>query len=241
MKIIGVIPARLQSTRLKEKMLLSIKGKPLVWYTYSHSVQSKLDDVVIAVDDKRMYNELVRYGCKVIMTSPQCLSGTDRVGEVAQRNHADFYINIQGDEPLIQPSMLNRIIDYVKKHPKAEIVTIGKKVKDVKTAQDPSVVKIVYNQNKEALYFSRSIIPFNRDNISGVEYVKHFGIYCYRKDVLQKIGKLKQTYLEKMERLEQLRFLENGFKINIILVKEYTIGVDTKKDFDKVKKILTTD
>lgn len=240
MKIIGIIPARLQSTRLKEKMLLSIQGKPLVWYTYSHSVQSKLDDVVIAVDDKRMYNELVRYGCRVTMTSPYCQSGTDRVGEVARRNHADFYINIQGDEPLIQPSMINRIIDYVKKHPKAEIVTLGKIVTNVKTAQDPSVVKIVYNQENEALYFSRSIIPFNRDNIARAKYVKHFGIYCYRKDVLQKIGKLKPSYLEQMERLEQLRFLENGFKINIVLVKEDTIGVDTKKDLDKVKEILAT-
>ncbi len=238
MRIIGIIPARLNSTRLKEKMLLEIKGKPLVWYTYTHSAQSNLDEVFIAVDDKRMYNQLKQYGCKVLMTSQKCQSGTDRVGEVAKKIQGDFYINIQGDEPLIKPGMLNQIIDYIKKYPKAEIVTLGRILTDEKDIQDPSVVKIVYNHRNEALYFSRSVIPFNREQVPGAKYIKHFGIYCYRKDVLQKICRLKPSYLEKMERLEQLRFLENGFIINVVITKQDSIGVDTKSDFDKVKKIL---
>jgi len=237
-KIIIVIPARLKSTRLKEKMLKPIKGKPLVWYTYYNAQKSKSDDVVIATDSIKIKKILEKLNCNVIMTSKKHKSGTDRVGEVSRKIYADYYINLQGDEPLIKPQILNKIIDYIKKHKNIEILTVVKKTKDIKEIKNSAIVKVVIDKNQNALYFSRAPVPFNRDNLSNIYYYKHFGIYCYRRDILQKITKLKQSYLEKIEKLEQLRWLENGYRIKVIETKYDTIGVDTEEDFRKVKKII---
>lgn len=237
-KVVGVIPARLKSTRLPEKLLLEIKNKPLVYYTYKNVVASKLTDVIIAVDHKKLYNKLKDLNCNVIMTSHHHKSGTDRVGEIAGKYPADFYLNIQGDEPLLNPSVINHIIDYIQKHPSTEILTVGEKITDKKEVHDPNIVKVVLNKDYQVLYFSRHSIPYNRDNIKGIKYVKHIGLYCYRNDILKRIIKLKHASLEKAEKLEQLRFLENGFKINILLTKTGSVGVDTKQDFLKVKKII---
>lgn len=238
MKIIIVIPARLKSTRLKEKMLKPIKGKPLVWYTYYNAQQSKADDVVIATDSIKIKRILEKFSCKVIMTSKKHKSGTDRIGEVARKIYADYYINLQGDEPLIKSEFLNKIIEYIKNHKNVEILTVVKKIKDIKEIKNYSIVKVVIDKNQNALYFSRAPIPFNRDKLSNIYYYKHSGIYCYRGDILQKITKLKQGYLEKIENLEQLRWLENGYRIKVIETKHNTIGVDTEEDFKKVKKII---
>ncbi len=238
MKVIAVIPARLKSTRLKEKMLKLIAGKPLVWYTYNNTKRSKVSDVVIATDSTKIKKTLEDLGCKIILTSKKHKSGTDRIGEVSKKIYADYYINVQGDEPLIKPQILNQIIDYIRKSKRVEILTVAKKIKDKSEIENPAVVKIVTDKNKNALYFSRAPIPYNREQKTNVNYYKHLGIYCYKYSVLQKIIKLKQSYLEKIEKLEQLRWLENGFDIKVIETKYDTISVDTEKDFKIVKKII---
>lgn len=238
MTVLGVIPARLKSTRLFEKMLLPVKGKPLVAHAYGNALRSRLDGAVIAVDHERMKRELEKHGCRVCLTSRRHRSGTDRVGEVAQRIKADFYMNIQGDEPLVHPGMLNLIADHARKNPASAIVTAGKIITDPEEIRDPNVVKIVMNAKGEALYFSRSPVPYDRDGRSRVRYVKHFGIYCFRRDVLKRIVRLKPSPLEKAEKLEQLRFLENGYRIRVVLTGHDTISVDTRKDYIKVKAVL---
>ncbi len=238
MKIIAVIPARIGSTRLKNKMLLNIAGKPLVWHTYSNSLKSRVDDVIIATDSAKMKNILEKYECKVVLTSKKHKSGTDRVGEVSKKIKADYYINVQGDEPLIKPSIVNRIVDYLKLHKGIEILTVAKETDDIEMIKDESVVKVVTDNNGNALYFSRSVIPYNRDRESKIKYLKHLGIYCYSRDVLNRIGKLKQSRLEKIEKLEQLRWIENGYNIKVITTPYDTISVDTKKDFNVVKSMI---
>lgn len=237
-KIVAVIPARLNSQRLPKKMLLDINGKPLVYYTYINAIKGKFDYVVVAVDDNLLYQKLKELNCNVLMTSKKHKSGTDRIGEVAKKIQADYYINIQGDEPLINLKILNRMIGAIKKDKSIEIITIGKKITETKEINDPNNVKIVCNKLNQALYFSRAVIPYNRNSIPKVAYIKHFGIYGYRADILKKIIKIKRTTLEQIEKLEQLRFLENGFKIQVIFSQYNSIGVDTKDDFEKVKKIL---
>lgn len=237
-RVVGIIPARLKSTRLPEKMLLMIKNNPLVYYTYKQVLKSKLDKTVVAVDHKRLFDSLKQKDCEVIMTSVKHKSGTDRIGEAAKSYKADYYINIQGDEPLISPNVINQMIAFINKNSETEILTIGKLINNKKEIHDPNVVKLVMNNQGEALYFSRCTVPFNRNQNEKQKYIKHLGIYGYRKDILRKIIKLKPSALEKAEKLEQLRFLENGFKINILLTKYDTVGVDTKGDFIKVKKII---
>ncbi len=238
MKIIGVIPARLKSTRLKEKMLIEINGKPLVWYTYINSLKSKLDDVIVATDSRKIYTRLQKEGVNVIMTSSKHKSGTDRVGEVSQKIEADFYINIQGDEPLIKPSMINQIIEYVKKFPDSQIVTLCKKISKISEVNSPDIVKVVFDKNNNALYFSRSLIPYYREKSKFPIFYKHIGIYCYRRDILKHIINLPQSKLEKIEKLEQLRFLENGINIRVLITRYDTVGVDTYKDLKKVRDLL---
>ncbi len=237
-RIIGVIPARLKSTRLPNKILLSIKDKPMVYYTYKNVLKSKLDEVVIAVDNRKVFDILKKLDCNVKMTSSKHKSGTDRVGEISKSIKADYYINIQGDEPLIDPTLINNMIKEVKAKPDIEILTIGKSIKSKKEIEDPNIVKVVFTNNNQALYFSRCSIPYNRENSKTVKHTKHIGIYGYRTDILKTIIKLKPSALERSEKLEQLRFLEKGFKISIIFTGKDTIGVDTKKDFLKVKKII---
>lgn len=237
-KIIGIIPARLKCTRLPEKLLLEIRNKPLVYYTYMQTKKSKIDDVIIAVDHKKIFDKLLNLNCKVTMTSNKHKSGTDRIGEAAQKHNGDFYVNIQGDEPLIKPGIINKMIDYINNNPDTEILTAGKYIKEKNEINNPNIVKVVHNKNHQALYFSRHSIPFNRNKNENIQHIKHIGIYAYRKDILKKIIRLPCSILEKIEKLEQLRFLENGFKINIIITGMDTISVDTKEDFLKVKKII---
>jgi len=238
LKITGIIPARLKSTRLPEKLLLEINNKPLIYYTYMHAKKSKLNDVVVATDHKKIYNKLAEMGCKVVMTSTKHRSGTERIGEISQKIKSNFYLNIQGDEPFINPSLINKFINYLRKHPATEILTAGKVIKDHKEINDPNIVKIVYSRNNQALYFSRHPIPYNRDMNKNIIYTKHIGIYGFRNDILKKVNKLSPSSLEKAEKLEQLRFLENGYKINIIITNIDSISIDTEEDYLKVKRMV---
>ena len=237
MKILGVIPARLASTRLHEKILLPIKGKPLLYYTARQVSKAKyLDGFVIAADDKRIVQSMSDYSFDVILTSKNHKSGTDRVGEIAKKIKADVYINIQGDEPLIPVENINKIAKFFLENSKQEIVTLASPLSSHEV-KDPNNVKVVTDKNKKALYFSRSPIPYDRADLSPI-YLKHIGIYGYTRNVLLNLIALKQTPLEKSEKLEQLRFLENGFKITVLKTNKNSIGVDTLEDFKKVKEIL---
>ncbi|MBN1897552.1 MAG: 3-deoxy-manno-octulosonate cytidylyltransferase [Spirochaetes bacterium] len=238
MKIACVIPARLASTRLKDKMLLPINGKPLLWYTWSHTMKSRSDEVFIACDHIRIKQAMEACKAKVILTSTRHRSGTDRIGEVAAKKSFDYFINVQGDEPLIKFQIIDQVIDALKRSKKKiEILTVVKKISDQKQIHDPSVVKAVLNKKKQALYFSRSPIPFDREH-KGTPAYKHLGIYAYRRDVLLKIVKLKPSCLERTEKLEQLRWLENGYTLDVVETKYDTVSVDTRQDFLKVKKMI---
>ncbi len=238
MKIVGVIPARLKSTRLPEKPLQILQGKYLVQRVYEQAKKAHhLDDVIIACDHEKIASACRQTGAKVILTSPDCSSGTDRVAEIARKIKADVFLNIQGDEPLIDP----RTIDQVALLFRDSAVLMGTAVVPLKQKQDitdPSVVKAVLDKKGNVLYFSRSPLPYQRNQVKNLIFYKHLGLYGFRREFLLNFAALPQTMLEKAESLEQLRALENGFKIRAVITKHDSIGVDTAKDLKKVCAII---
>lgn len=237
MKFIGVIPARYGSTRFPGKPLALINGKPMIQHVYERvSRSSKLDSVYVATDHVLIQEAVESFGGKVILTREDHETGSDRIEEVASKIEGDFYINIQGDEPLISFELINILVDTAKETPDA-IVTARTKIKSKEDIINPNIVKVVTNKFNDALYFSRSTIPFNRANLE-TSYYKHLGIYCYPKSILKEFVKLPTSSLESVEMLEQLRLLENGYKIKVIETEYEAIGVDTPEDIEKVEKIL---
>ncbi|MDD5491651.1 MAG: 3-deoxy-manno-octulosonate cytidylyltransferase [bacterium] len=238
MKIIGVIPARLESTRLPEKPLQVIQGKYLVQRVYEQAKKARyLDDVIIACDHEKIASVCRQAGIKAVMTSRNCSSGTDRVAEVARMMKADVFLNIQGDEPLIDP----RTIDQVALLFRDKNVIMGTAVIHLLNKpdiQDPNVVKAVLDKKNNVLYFSRSQLPYQRNQVEDLVYYKHLGLYGFRREFLLNFAALPQTILEKTESLEQLRALENGYKIRAVITKYDSIGVDTAKDLKKVCAII---
>jgi 3-deoxy-manno-octulosonate cytidylyltransferase (CMP-KDO synthetase) len=251
MKTIAVIPARLESTRLPRKMLREIAGKPLVGWTYEAVRRSPLlADVIIATDSEEILQACRRHGWKVQMTSSAHRSGTERVHEISNSISADLYVNVQGDEPLVRPEQIAALLDVMKDN-----VVRDKPMNDglandlipqvgtVKTPcppgeiQNPNAVKVVTAADGRALYFSRATIPFDRDQTSP-PYFKHLGLYAYRKATLDRFVNLPESRLEMTERLEQLRFLENGIAIHVAETPYDSIGVDTEEDFRRVAAIL---
>ncbi len=238
--IIGVIPARYGSTRLKGKPLIDIKGKTLIQRVYERVKKCKhLDELIVATDDDRIYNTTKGFGANVVMTSKECKSGTDRVAEVAIKigRNSDIFINIQGDEPLISPSVIDKLAYSLKEDKKLNMATAACPLVNDSDFNDPNIVKVVLNTKGYALYFSRSPIPFYRAE-GFVKPLKHMGIYAYRKSFLLKFLKLKQSPLEKTESLEQLRVIENGYSIKVIISNEDSLGVDTPEDIERVKGLL---
>ena len=239
MKIVGIIPARYKSSRLAGKMLLPLDGKPLVWWVYRAAKKARgLDYLVVATDDSRIYRELQRRNVPCLLTSVKHKSGTDRIGEVSRRIKADAYVNIQGDEPLMNPKNIDILASELRSNSKADVVTLRVKIRDDQSVKNPNCVKVVTGPGDKALYFSRSPVPFDREASGKAVYYKHLGLYGYRRAVLQKIIKLPVSSLEKAEKLEQLRFLENGFSVFAPLTKYDSIGVDTLEDYKRVKKIV---
>jgi 3-deoxy-manno-octulosonate cytidylyltransferase (CMP-KDO synthetase) len=234
MKITGVIPARLKSTRLPEKPLQMIQGKYLVQRVYEQAQKARqLDDVIIACDDRKILSAVSAFGGNALMTSSACRSGTDRVAEIARKTKADVYLNIQGDEPLIDP----RTIDQVALLFRDKSVMMGTAVIPLENKQDipdPNVVKAVLDKQGNVLYFSRSPLPYQRNKVKELVFYKHLGLYGFRREFLLRFAALPQTVLEKSESLEQLRALENGYKIRAVITKYDSIGVDTIKDLKKV-------
>lgn len=241
MKVIGVIPARLASTRLKEKVLRDILGKPMIARVWERSQRAKrLDEVIIACDDKKIVKAAQGFGAKVILTRKTHPSGSDRIAEAVKKLKADIVVNIQGDEPLIAPSIIDNLVKAVAGDKTVVMATVVKAFGLKEDIHNPNIVKVVIDQNKDALYFSRSVIPFIREkqNAHPVTYYKHLGIYAYRKNFLLKFVSLPPSRLEKVERLEQLRALEAGYKIRTVLTDKETISVDTPSDLKQVIRIL---
>jgi 3-deoxy-manno-octulosonate cytidylyltransferase (CMP-KDO synthetase) len=236
MKAIAVIPARLASTRLPRKMLREIGGKPLIGVVYEAVRSSPLvSDVVVATDSDEIMAVCRTHGWKSLMTSTTHRSGTERVHEVSSREPADVYINVQGDEPLVRAEHLAALLQ-VMDNPEAQVGTLMTPA-GAEDIQNPNAVKVVVDLNGRALYFSRATIPFDRDRTQP-RYFKHLGLYAYRKDALDRFVNLPESALEKSERLEQLRFLENGIPIYVAETAHDSVGVDTEEDFQRVIQIL---
>ncbi len=237
MKILGVIPARYGSTRFEGKPLVMIEGYTMIEWVYRRALKSNLDSVVIATDDERIYNEVIRFKGNVVMTSKNHPTGTDRIAEVAKKySDYELIINIQGDEPLIEPEMINSLIEPFKENTELVMGTLKHKIKEEKDVINPNIVKVITDKNDFAIYFSRSPIPYDRNEFKN--YYRHIGIYAYKNDFLLKYSAMLPTELEKAESLEQLRAIENGHKIKVINTEFEVKGVDTPKDLEEVIRFI---
>ena len=236
-KILGVIPARLTSTRLPRKVLREIAGKPMVEWVWQAAVASgQMDEVLVATDSEEVEVACRQRGIPVIMTSPECASGSDRVYEVSRQVEAEIYVNIQGDEPLLTPHHFAPLLAlFSRTEVLVSTISVPCPVDDI---ANPNAVKVVTAADGRALYFSRSTIPFDRDRIGFAGYRKHLGLYAYRKRALEQFAALAPSPLEQVERLEQLRLLENGISIYVGEAEGDTIGVDTEEDLLRVVRIL---
>ena len=231
---LGVIPARLQSTRLPRKVLREIAGRPLIVRVYEAAKRSRdLAEVLVATDAQEVVDACARFRVPTVMTSPDHPSGTDRVWEVAQTRAADVYVNIQGDEPLITPSHIARLVAPFRDRPDTQVSTLKIRLLP-EEADNPNVNKVVSAADGRALYFSKYPIPYDRDG-RGVVRFKHVGLYAYRRAALEAFHRLPPSPLEQTEKLEQLRFLEHGIPIVVVEPDEPTIGVDTEADLRAVE------
>ena len=238
--VIGVIPARYGSSRFRGKVLAEIAGKPMIQWVYEQANQSlMLDQLIVAVDDPRVLKCVEGFGGKAVMTNADHQSGTDRISEVVEKIQTDIIVNIQGDQPLLDPKMIDEAVQPMLEDTTVQMSTIKIKISE-EDYSDPAVVKVVVDENDFALYFSRSLIPYPRD-IVAVNVYEHVGLYVYRKDFLLKISEMPQSYLEKIEMLEQLRVLEYGYKIKVIETKSKHsagVSVDTPDDLARVEKLI---
>src|ERR1035438_8815438 len=240
-KILGVIPARFASTRFPGKVLAQIGAKTMLQHVYERaSLATYLSGVIIATDDDRVYAVARDFGARVRMTRSDHLSGTDRAAEVASAEPADaaeIVVNIQGDEPLISPAAIDAAILPLVHSPDLVMATLKKRIEDPREITDPNVVKVVTNRSGDAIYFSRSAIPFAREKSGGTPYFKHIGLYVYRRSFLLAYPALRVGPLEAAERLEQLRALEHGFRIRVVETEYESLGVDTPEDLERVSKL----
>jgi 3-deoxy-manno-octulosonate cytidylyltransferase (CMP-KDO synthetase) len=237
LKIAGVIPARLGSTRLPRKVLRELSGRPMVeWVWRAAAASGLMDPVVVATDSEEVATVCRERGVPVQMTSPDCPSGSDRVREVASRIQADIIVNIQGDEPTLTPDFFPPLLALFDR-PEVEVATLAVPCAPDEIA-DPNAVKVVTALDGRALYFSRATIPFDRDQSGHAAYRKHLGIYAYRRAALERFAALPPSPLEKLERLEQLRLLENGIALYVADAPRDTIGVDTEADLARAEAVL---
>ena len=243
MKFTAIIPARYASTRFPGKPLALLSGKPIFQHVYEQ-VNQVIKDVWVATDDQRIFETVNTFGGKAVMTRKDHKSGTDRIEEAAEKiqTQADIIINVQGDEPFIQPSQIETLCELFK-HPQTQIATLGKPFEDIEAVKNTNSPKIVTNYQGFALYFSRSVIPFVRgieenEWLEPFPYLKHLGIYAYRREILKEITKLPMSSLEKAESLEQLRWLQNGYHIRVGITNVETIGIDTPKDLERAEAFI---
>ena len=239
-EVTAIIPARWASTRFPGKPLVNLRGKPLVQHVWERANRAKrVGRVIIATDDMRIAEAAFDFGAEVALTSPKHPTGTDRLAEVAGKlKSAAIILNVQGDEPDIAPSTIDRLVGALQDDPGLGMVTAANPVTDLADVQNPHVVKVVTDLAGRALYFSRSVIPHDRDGRRGIRYLRHQGIYGYRRQVLLAFVKWKSTPLEQAEKLEQLRALEHGIAIGVIVVRRGSVGVDVPGDVAKAERAL---
>lgn len=239
MNVIGVIPARFAASRFPGKLLVSLCGKPLIQHVWERARRSRcLREVIIASDDERIRTCAAAFGARVVLTSAHHPSGSDRIIEAVTSLPADIVINIQGDEPLIEPAAIDALAEALLADPSCAMATLIRRGQDRREFESPHVVKVVTDQNGDALYFSRAMIPFPRDGQTEVFYFKHLGLYGYRWEFLMKYKDLPVSSLECTEKLEQLRVLQAGYKIKTVETPYDTMGVDTPEDLSRVEKIM---
>ncbi len=240
-KVLGLIPARYASTRFPGKPLVNIKGKSMIQRVVEQTSKTKyLDEIIVATDNERIYEHVQSFGGKAQMTATTHQSGTDRCAEVAlAKADYDIIVNIQGDEPFIQPSQIDDLIQILVQNEACQIATLAMKIEQESDFLNPNIVKVAFNKSQKALYFSRSPIPFARNlntPFSTAFAYKHIGLYAYRRKTLLEIAELKPSILERIESLEQLRWLDNGYSIAVGLTDIETVGIDTPEDLEKIVK-----
>ncbi|MFI0426605.1 MAG: 3-deoxy-manno-octulosonate cytidylyltransferase [Flavobacterium sp.] len=241
MKIIAVIPARYASTRFPAKLMQDLCGKTVILRTYEAAVNTQLfDDVFVVTDSDLIFNEINSNGGKAIMSIKEHESGSDRIAEAVENMAVDVVINVQGDEPFIDKKPLEQLIEVFKNDTdkKVDLGSLMFQIKDKEEISNPNNVKVITDQQGFALYFSRSVIPFPREENVGVRYMKHIGIYAFRKQALMDFYSLPMLSLEASEKLEQLRYLEYGKRIKMIETTHGSIGIDTAEDLEKARKLL---
>jgi 3-deoxy-manno-octulosonate cytidylyltransferase (CMP-KDO synthetase) len=241
MKAVGVIPARFASSRFPGKPLAKIFDKPMIQWVYERASQSKaLSEVIIATDHSTIIKACEKFRAKALMTSASHLTGTERVAEVAEGLNAEIIVNIQGDEPLIRPESIDKVISPFYEDDRVQISTLKYAIEGKQELEDPNVVKVIVDKDDYAIYFSRLPIPYQRNAVDNFIHYKHIGIYAYKRDILLKLAKLKPSPLEKIEALEQLRFLENGYRIKVIETNYNSFGIDTPEDLKRILKMLNS-
>ena len=241
MKIIAVIPARYASTRFPAKLMQDLGGKTVILRTFEAAILTNLfDDVFVVTDSDLIYNEIISNGGKAIMSIKEHESGSDRIAEAVENMEVDIVINIQGDEPFINKKPLEELIDVFKKdiEKQVDLGSLMFQISNKEEINNPNNVKVITDQQGFALYFSRSVIPYPREENVGVRYMKHIGIYAFRKEALMDFYRLPMLSLEASEKLEQLRYLEYGKRIKMVETIHGSIGIDTPEDLEKARKLL---
>lgn len=241
MNIIAVIPARYASTRFPAKLMQDLGGKTVILRTYEAAINTQLfNDVFVVTDSDLIYNEIVSNGGKAIMSIKEHESGSDRIAEAVENMDVDVVINVQGDEPFINKKPLEQVIEIFQNdnQKKVDLASLMFEIKDKSEVENPNNVKVIVDQQGFALYFSRSVIPYPREENVGVRYMKHIGIYAFRKEALMDFYRLPMLSLEASEKLEQLRYLEYGKRIRMVETDHGSIGIDTPEDLEKARKLL---
>ncbi len=238
MKIIGVIPSRYKSSRFPGKPLAEICGKPMIYWVYQQVMKvPEFDEVYVATDDEKIEAVCKEYNMNVIMTSDKHQTGTDRLGEVAEKIEADFYVNIQGDEPMIEPETIQKVITYKLEHPDTEVINTITPIKEEMEITRNTCVKVVTNAQDDGIYLSRSPIPYPKKG-QDITYYKHLGLYGLTRKALQFYANAERTKLEQIEDIEMLRFVENHINIKFVTVDSATIGVDCPEDIARVEAVM---
>jgi len=233
-----MIPARLDSSRLPGKLMMDLNGKSVILTTLENTIKTKLfDDVYVVTDSKVIYDHLKQFHKNVLRSSKKHISGSDRIAEIAQNLEVDIVINVQGDEPFVDKKSLKNLIDVFTndKNKTIDLASLMEEIKDQSYIEDPNIVKVIVDSNCNAIYFSRSAIPYNRLDKS-ITYYKHVGVYAFRKNALIEFTNSEPTELEKIEKLEQLRYIERGKTIKMVLTTSSSIGIDTISDLEKARK-----
>lgn len=242
-KVIAVIPARYASTRLPGKPLVSLAGRPMIQHVYERTkLAQRVDRVIVATDDERILKAVADFAGEARMTRTDHRTGTERTAEVAAHVEGDIFVNVQGDEPLLDPTALDAAVDALLEEPHAAVATVATVIKTPADIMDPNVVKVALDFDDNALYFSRAPIPWVRDTASKIQvrHLKHLGLYVFQRDALIDYPTLPQGELERIEQLEQLRWMENGYKIRVAEVEHDAISVDVPEDVARVEKLLQT-